>query len=329
MKAGAMTARARKQPDRGRNAGARKRQAPSPGLLQRSMVALGSFAARHPSVIGGGAAFAVVFSFVAANALWYQPGGHPSPIMKTRSSQNTLGFSALRKPPSDVTTFVIEREGEAGDEVPARAAAQVSGLVLDIQTALASQGLYAADPDGIMQKETADAIRRFQQARGLSVTGEPSEDLLVELGGVAAPREVAVLPTERPAETAAEKDTGTAIDPVAAAIRAAEAELPPSPAPRPAAPGPSAQSSSAQSVSAQSGSAPSTAPQSSAPQSSALVMKIQKGLSNIAYADIAVDGVAGEETREAIRAFERHYRLPATGEPNEMVLSKLKEIGAL
>lgn len=324
MKAGAMTARARKQPDRGRNAGARKRQAPTPGILQRSMVALGAFAARHPSVIGGGAAFAVIFSFVAANALWYQPGGHPSPIMKTRSSQNTLGFSALRKPPADVTTFVIEREGEAGDEAPAREAAQVSGLVLDIQTALASKGLYAADPDGVMQKETADAIRRFQQARGLSVTGEPSEDLLVELGGAPAPQEIAVLPKERPAETAAEKDTGTAIDPIAAAIRAAEAELPASPAPRPA----------ASNRSAQSGLPPASAPSSSlppasAPQSSALVMKIQKGLSNIAYADIAVDGVAGEKTREAIRAFEKHYRLPATGEPNELVLSKLKEIGAL
>ena len=83
-----MTARVRKQPERGggRNRSAGKRQAAEPGLLQRSILALGAFAARHPSVVGGGATFAVVFSFVAANALWYQPGGHPSPIMKTRSA---------------------------------------------------------------------------------------------------------------------------------------------------------------------------------------------------------------------------------------------------
>ncbi len=45
-------------------------------------------------------------------------------------------------------------------------------------------------------------------------------------------------------------------------------------------------------------------------------MSIQRGLSNIAYADVTIDGVAGEQTRAAIRHFERHYRLPETGEPN-------------
>ena len=50
---------------------------------------------------------------------------------------------------------------------------------------------------------------------------------------------------------------------------------------------------------------------------------------NIAYADVEVDGVAGEQTKAAIRRFEKHYRLPETGEPNAMVLKKLKSIGAL
>uniref|UniRef100_UPI002AFF84ED peptidoglycan-binding domain-containing protein n=1 Tax=Hoeflea sp. TaxID=1940281 RepID=UPI002AFF84ED len=65
------------------------------------------------------------------------------------------------------------------------------------------------------------------------------------------------------------------------------------------------------------------------PAVSELVRQIQSGLSNIAYADIAVDGVAGAETKNAISAFEKHYRLPVTGEPNQMVLKKLLEIGAL
>jgi peptidoglycan hydrolase-like protein with peptidoglycan-binding domain len=62
---------------------------------------------------------------------------------------------------------------------------------------------------------------------------------------------------------------------------------------------------------------------------SELVLQIQSGLSNIAYADIAVDGVAGSQTKAAISAFEKHYRLPVTGEPNQTVLKKLIEIGAL
>ena len=59
-----------------------------------------------------------------------------------------------------------------------------------------------------------------------------------------------------------------------------------------------------------------------------LVARIQRGLSKV-YADITVDGVAGEGTRQSIRNFEKHYNLPQTGEPNERVLKKLKEIGAL
>jgi len=60
-----------------------------------------------------------------------------------------------------------------------------------------------------------------------------------------------------------------------------------------------------------------------------LVLQIQRGLSNIAYADVGVDGVAGAQTKAAIRRFQRHYRLPETGEPDELVLKKLKSIGAL
>jgi len=64
-------------------------------------------------------------------------------------------------------------------------------------------------------------------------------------------------------------------------------------------------------------------------QPSDLVPQIQRGLSNIAYADVGVDGVAGAQTKAAIRRFRRHYRLPETGEPDELVLKKLKSIGAL
>lgn len=284
-----MTARARRQPERD-GGHSRKRRASEPGLVQRSLLALGALAARHPSVVGGCAAFGVVFSFIAANALWYQPGHHPSPILKTRSAQNTLGFAALRKPPGDVTTFRIEREGEGEAAESSR-----SDLVHDLQVELARQGYYAGDPDGLLGEATAEAIRRFQQEHGLAVSGAPSAELLAAVyGGVAA--QVAVLPTERPMPDA--RAIEAAEDPIAAAIRAAEAGAAPAPA-----------------------SGPSV--------SSALVMKIQKGLSNIAYADIAVDGVAGEKTRQAIRAFEKHYRLPTTGEPNALVLNKLKEIGAL
>ena len=60
-----------------------------------------------------------------------------------------------------------------------------------------------------------------------------------------------------------------------------------------------------------------------------MVVEIQRGLVNIAYDGVVVDGVAGATTRAAILEFQKHYRLPETGEPNEAVRDKLREIGAL
>ena len=239
-----MNAHVRRQPERGPKGPARKGRSGGRGQPQRrpnvviaGLVALGGLAARYPSVVGGSCAFIVVFSFVAANALWYQPGGHPSPFLRTRAAGNSLGFSATKPEPKDVTTFLIERQDEEGD-LPAVA-------------------------------DVTPAERPFD--------------------------EVTQSIEKRPAAKRAAGDEG---DPVAAAILAAETD-------------------------------PGVTAAVEKPAPSELVMKIQKGLSNIAYADVVVDGLIGEKTRTAIRHFEKHYRLPVTGEPNVAVLAKLKDIGAL
>ena len=234
-----MNAHVRRQPERrpqgqarkGRPA-ARSQPARRPNAVIAGLMALGGLAARHPAVVGGTAAFCVVFSFVAANALWYQPGGHPAPFIKMRSADNSLGFTATKPEPHDQTTFVIERleEGEPMPEVT----------------------------------DVTPSERPFDEVAGL-IEAEPA---------------------------------GEEADPVAAAILEAEAD-------------------------------PAVTSAVAKPVASDMVMKIQKGLSNIAYADIAVDGLIGEKTRTAIRHFEKHYRLPVTGEPNAAVLAKLKDIGAL
>ncbi|MCJ9748951.1 peptidoglycan-binding protein, partial [Neorhizobium sp. SHOUNA12A] len=101
-----MTARKRKSPDR-------KKTVKQPGILSSLALAGARAAARRPKALFGSAAFGVVFSFVAANALWYQPGGHPSPFLATRDSKNPnqiAGYRpARRTAPADVTTFRIER----------------------------------------------------------------------------------------------------------------------------------------------------------------------------------------------------------------------------
>lgn len=237
-----MNAHVRRQPERRPQGQARKGRSGTrveprrPNIVIAGLTALGRLAARHPAALGGTCAFVVVFSFVAANALWYQPGGHPAPFLKMRSADNSLGFTATKPEPHDVTTFVIERM-EEGEPLPE---------VTDV----------------------TPAERPFD--------------------------EVAKVIEGNPARTQAAVEE----DPVAAAILQAEAD-------------------------------PAVTSAVARPVPSELVMKIQKGLSNIAYTDIAVDGLIGEKTRTAIRHFEKHYRLPVTGEPNEQVLAKLKDIGAL
>ncbi|OCP24489.1 MULTISPECIES: peptidoglycan-binding domain-containing protein [unclassified Ensifer] len=321
-----MAPRKRKQPER------KKAARSAPGLAMRGLalagrgVALaGRLVARHPLSAGGSAAFAVVFSFVAANAMWYQHGAHPSPLLRTRvplvspeTAERIAAAKGAEIEPRNVTTFVIEREDDketervedviaaASSDAPAekpspeRVASvpdtSTLALVADIQKELNRIGLYDGVPDGRSGPRTSAAILRFEKQAGRTETGTASAELLRTLRATSGQKMAAAMPASRP-YTDPKRAVADA-DPVAAAIRSAETDK-------------------------------MFIPRAEIPVSSELVLNIQKGLSNLAYADIVVDGVAGDQTRAAIRHFEKHYRLPQTGEPNAKVLKKLKEIGAL
>ncbi|MBP1843818.1 hypothetical protein J2046_002074 [Rhizobium petrolearium] len=304
-----MAARKRKSPDR-------RKPVQQPGLLSSLLSAAGRAAARHPRPVIGVAAFIVVFSFVAANALWYQPGGHPAPFLATRdaSDPNAIaGYRPVRRAtPEEVTTFRIER---ADPDAPASSPATTAPETESVAAPL-SDPLPVAVP-----APRPETIQR--EAREAAPQPAPQKPAPIETAK-AAPAKPArpassskAVPVSRPPEKVAAVRNE---DPVAAAIRSAERR----PVMRPPAEIPST------------GSTPRTpratpvAQKPAASSSSAdLVLQIQRGLSNIAYADVAVDGVAGEQTKAAIRRFQKHYRLPETGEPDEMVLKKLKSIGAL
>ncbi|CUX17033.1 MULTISPECIES: peptidoglycan-binding protein [Agrobacterium] len=285
------------------------------GFVSLVVSAIGREILRHPKLVGSCGAFAVVFGFVAANALWYQPGVHPTPFLRTRDAENPNGIAGYRPTEplgthGNVTTFRIERPAEnetaqppAATETAALPAADTQKpqqIVADIQAELRKRGLYEGEADGRMGPRTAAAIMFFEETLGMEQTGEPTTRVLAALKIDGAT--VAAIPKDRPSDTSG----GVEIDPVAAAIRKAEA------------PRPKAEPASLN-----------TSANAAKPASRDLIAKIQQGLINIAYADVKVDGVAGQQTRNAIRAFEKHYRLPETGEPSEVVLKKLKSIGAL
>lgn len=295
---------------------ARKRKSPkrkqSPRVLQWLMAgaaAINRQIARHPAKVGGAVCFFFVFGFVAANAFWYQPGRHPSPVLRTRDANDFTAFAALRRTsllehdPAEVTTFRIEREAATSE--PASPAAAQAKLTFEVQQELIARGLLTGTADGVAGPMTAAAISAFETSVGMTATGAASPELLAALrvdhGATSA------LPKPRPSGDLHSRQASA--DPVAAAILSAETAVVTAPGKPVATP------------------AKLTRGETSAVND--LVMQIQRGLSNIAYTNVTVDGVAGEQTRAAIRHFERHYRLPETGEPNERVLSKLKSIGAL
>lgn len=291
-----------------------------PRFAGRALASFGGLLARHPSLAGGVSAFAVIFAFVSANALWYQPGGHPAPLFKTRqekqaagdwpTAKTTAAETAIRSvttpeprpdaltvdgllaglpEPRKVTTVAIRPpdDGATASIPTTPAAGPADRLTADLQRELARRGLYDGAIDGLMGPRTKAAIAAYQRAIGEAATGAASASLLaaMRIGGI----EAVVTPKTRPAAQPGVPSAGADAPRPDVAIGA-------------------------------------TVP---AAQPSDLVAQIQTGLSNLAYQGMRVDGIAGPRTRAAIRDFERHYRLPETGEPSERVLSKLREIGAL
>lgn len=276
----------RKSPDTGSTRGRKPRQS----RAMRMLLASGAWIGRHPRALGGVVAFSVIFSFVAANALWYQPRRHPAPFLATRAADDAKRVPAgdevaeLNEP--GVTVFRIERQAEqSAAEKP-----RPSELVRQIQQGLASRGLYDGPADGLTGPKTDAAILFFEQTEGMDETGEPSRAILDRLTAVASA-------TENDPDFQTASTTATPDDEVAALIEASEQAAAVIPAEKPASP--------------------------------AMVMKIQKALAGMAYADVKVDGIPGAATRAAIRAFEKSYRLPVTGEPSDTVLRKLESIGAI
>lgn len=137
----------------------------------------------------------VAVSAVLVNALLLQKTRHPAPLFAERTVEL----------PRDKLQALLERPSIAGSPPPASAPASSasgeitgqtpvpaprpevavvrakSGLLLDIQRALAARGYYDGVPDGLPGPRTQQAIRAFEQAHGMKPTGEATEGLLARV----------------------------------------------------------------------------------------------------------------------------------------------------
>lgn len=153
--------------------------------------------AQNPVLVGGSTAFLLTLFFVSANALWYQPHGHPSALFPTRAQQFQTPKPADQLLPDSIsgeleTTIRIEREEVA--QVPA------DPVVQKVQSVLSDLNLYTGSVDGIAGPKTKDAVRNYRRIIGLEMSDEIDENLLDQLGAKPSDKtaSIAPLPVARP-----------------------------------------------------------------------------------------------------------------------------------
>lgn len=159
--------------------------------------------------------------------------------------------------------------------------------VEQVQSILKDLNFYGGTVDGLNGPATRSAIQAYQKKVGLAATGEIDQSLLQQLG--ARDTTAGITPTPKP--------------------RVEQAQAP---APRSLV-------------------TPASAPARPAPATDvdldARIKKIQVGLKAFGNDGIDVDGVIGARTKSAIREFQALFGLPETGEPDQAVYAKMREIG--
>ena len=256
---------------------------------------------RNPALFGWGLAALVVAGYASLNALALQERAHPSALFATRlpaPETNTLApderFAVPKVAERPITRIVFSGETQATSPVSGAvpvAPAPVQGAPLaELQELLSRLGHYDGKIDGLDGPRTRGAIDAYKNAVGLRGIELTTEELLKSARNNALV--TAAIPQVRPAEPQAAPEAEPAT------VRFA----PPS-AVEPAG--------------------------TTAPSADPMVMKVQAGLRAFGNTGIEVDGLAGGQTRAAIREFQSLFRLDVNGEITPELIDKMTAVGLI
>jgi peptidoglycan hydrolase-like protein with peptidoglycan-binding domain len=265
---------------------------------------IADFVSRHRFAVAGVTAFAVAFSYVAANAIWYQPHAHGGAFFETRPISGDLAFAPPVDADEEATIIRLEPEGEQpapqadgeGDTAdvetvlrdppqqpsapipPVATEPEIVGdpVIKEVQRVLSGLKFYDGTVDGLTGPRTRDAVETYRKTMGLSVSAEIDQALLDQLG-IAGTSTTPPLPESSP---------GTDLIETASA-----------------------------------------GPAEAARTGDPTIMRIQAGLKAFGNDGIEVDGVVGSRTRSAILEFQSLFGLPETGQPDSALYTKMREIG--
>jgi peptidoglycan hydrolase-like protein with peptidoglycan-binding domain len=281
------------------------------------LAALAGLVVARPAASGGAALMAVTATAILVNALLLQPGNHPAPLF--RDTRPVAG--------SDLASFETSGAGtiDTIDDLVARTTgrtprARDEGLVLEIQAELKARGYYDGEVDGLSGPMTAAAIVRFEEDQGLTVTGEPTGDVLAALRAGEGAR-IDAAPRERSSAMSA----GPAVAPRPAPVAI------PAPRARPAIleadAAPDVETTETVAAAVDVPRPEPAALRGDLPQPDPRLAKVQETLDLLGYGPLSPDGRWTPETRAAIRRFEENRGLSVTGELTPAVLDELVRIG--
>jgi peptidoglycan hydrolase-like protein with peptidoglycan-binding domain len=258
----------------------------------------GDAIARNPLVVGGCTAFLVTLSYVSANALWYQPHFHEGAFFSTRQSMHHQSLMHQHVRPKPLPPHASQSR-----RVPVPAAS-------------------ASAPPAPSSNQVAQAPSDTTRANTAVLAVQAA---LTELKYYDGPIDGLMGPQTRKAVTDFQKasrlDVSGNIDsalldklnlngPKPVATNSPGSSMPPQPQPRPV-----IDASLTQSV-----------PQESADETKRNI-RIQAGLKAFGNNDMKLDGVIGPRTKAAIKEFQSLFGLPVTGEPDDRLLAKMREVG--
>ena len=141
-------------------------------LLSKLIAGFSTKVQKYPALAGGATALAVAMSLITANAVWYQPDQHPSPIFVTRSIDMTMTSSVGHISTNRVKT-VSSKPFETRPAKPV-----YDELTKELQMALADKKIYTGAIDGIYGTRTKTAIMTYQEQMKLKASGAVSAKLL-------------------------------------------------------------------------------------------------------------------------------------------------------
>lgn len=333
--------------------------------VSRTALAAGDVVARNPVVAGGATAFLVILGFVASNAIWYQPQAHDGVFFKTRPEQvfravvkddeatrrltgNLTGNSAATPdiaPVRDVTNSqtatapatqsnqqhvaaTLPNTTVDGGDLPALAPNGDKEVAI-LQYNLKQLGFYDGGVDGLTGPQTRKALEQWQsvQAKLTPQTAPIKEQSAKELSiaeaiAVAVPESRPSIRSQR-AVPAVEKMQGSNPAPIMVRTqeRVAPAQAPTAVKNNASAQPAATQVSLNQPVQARS----STGQMVSAEE----LVRIQAGLKAFGNDMVVVDGMPGKSTEDAIREFQKLFRLNVSGKPDPELIGKMREIGLI